>query len=501
MIRGMLPALVLVTVATTTSPNIIFIYADDHATAAVGCYGSQINQTPNIDRIAAGGMVFEHAFCTNAICAPARTVLLTGQHSHLNGIIDNATTLDPATVTFPALLQAAGYETAMIGKWHLRSDPVGFDHWDVLPGQGHYYAPDFRSAEGSRRIPGYVTDITTDLALAWLESDRDKDQPFMLMLHHKAPHRNWMPGPDHLGTLDEGPINEPDTLLDTWEGRVAAGNQEMTIADHTWDFYDLKIGPLDESTLEGTDKWMLSVLDRLSEEERAAWNAAYAPRDAALRAAAATGDARARLRYQRYIKDYLRCVASIDDNVGRVLDWLDESGLADDTIVIYSSDQGFFLGEHGWYDKRFMYEPSLRLPLIVRWPGVIEPGSRDDHLVQNLDLAQTFLEIAAVEAPSSMQGSSLVPLLAGQRPLDWRQSIFYEYYEPMPHAVAAHRGIRTKRWKLMHFHELDAWELFDLDADPAEMVNLAGSPATADIEGQLRGELTQLMVRYGRALP
>ncbi|MDG1837650.1 MAG: sulfatase-like hydrolase/transferase [Phycisphaerales bacterium] len=491
---------------TRSQPNIIFIYSDDHAAAAVSAHGSTINKTRNIDRIATEGAIFENAFCTNGICAPARAVVLTGLNSHHNGIIDNATRLDPTVPTFPSMLQNAGYQTAMIGKWHLRSDPVGFDHWEVLPGQGHYYAPDFRSTAGTRRINGYVTDITTDLALEWLEEDRDQQKPFMLMLQHKAPHRNWMPGPDHLNTLDDANIPAPATLLDDWNGRLAAEQQEMTIADHTFDFYDLKIdAEYGKVEAGGPDKWMHDVLGRLSAEQRVAWSAAYEPRNADYAAAidriAAMDDpdeataARTHLRYQRYIKDYLRCIASVDDNVGRVLDWLDDEGLTDNTIVIYTSDQGFFLGEHGWYDKRFMYEPSLRVPMVMRWPGVIEPGTRIDQLVQNLDLAPTFLEICGAHSPADakpMEGASMVPLLTVDNPV-WRDAIFYEYYEPMPHAVAAHIGIRTDRWKLIYFPDLDHWELFDLQADPNEMHNLAEISAHAETLATMQQRLEARM--------
>ncbi|MCH2142940.1 MAG: sulfatase-like hydrolase/transferase [Phycisphaerales bacterium] len=492
---------------TAARPNIIFIYSDDHSAEAVSAHGSKITQTPNIDRIAAEGAVFDNAFCTNGICAPARAVVLTGLHSHQNGIIDNATRLDPTIPTFPSMLQEVGYQTAMIGKWHLRSDPAGFDHWEVLPGQGHYYAPDFRSESGRRRIDGYVTDITTDLALDWLNHQRHPDRPFLLMLQHKAPHRNWMPGPEYLHSLDDTEIPVPSTLLDTWAGRPAAQLQEMTIADHTFDFYDLKIdakhGDVEDA---GPDKWMHDVLARMSDQQRADWNDAYAPRNAAYAASmehiqqiedpdeAAT--AQKELRYQRYIKDYLRCIASVDDNVGRVLDWLDTSGLSDNTLVIYTSDQGFFLGEHGWYDKRFMYEPSLKVPLLMRWPSVIEPGTRIKELVQNLDFAPTFVEISGAKPPMDavpMAGASLTPLLTGDH-ATWRDAVFYEYYEPMPHAVAAHIGIRTDRWKLMYFPDLESWEFFDLHTDPEEMHNIAGDPAQAETIALLKSRLESQML-------
>jgi arylsulfatase A-like enzyme len=487
--RPMLDAIVLTAMLAREQPNIVFIYSDDHAAAAVGAYDSKIIDTPNIDRIAEEGVVFENAFCTNGICAPARAVVLTGLNSHHNGIIDNATRLDPTVPTFPSMLQRAGYQTAMIGKWHLRSDPVGFDHWDVLPGQGHYYQPDFRSDTGKRRLDGYVTDITTDLAIDWL-NNRNATQPFMLMVQHKAPHRNWMPGPDHLTTFDGKTIPEPATLHDDWAGRPAAQQQEMTIAEHMHDFYDLKItAPHGDVHTTGPDKWMHDVIGRMTPTQQADWEAAYQPRNEAYAAAVTKinqlehpeqrAAAMRSLRYQRYIKDYLRCIASVDDNVGRLLDYLDANNLTNDTIVIYTSDQGFFLGEHGWYDKRFMYEPSLRFPLVMRWPNEIPPGTRVDALVQNLDFAPTFLDVASATGTTygrPMEGATLAPLMRGETPTDWRSAILYEYYEPMPHAVAAHRGIRTDRWKLMYFPDLDSVELYDLQADPNELHNLAGSP-------------------------
>ena len=382
---------------TAEPPNIIFIFSDDHASHAIGAYGSSINQTPNIDRLASEGLIFRNAFVTNSICAPSRAVILTGKHSHLNGVLTNRERFDSAQVTFPKLLQSAGYQTAMIGKWHLKSAPTGFDYWEVLPGQGTYYNPDFRTPDGIVPHTGYVTDIITDKVLEWLEHGRDDARPFMLMYQHKAPHRRWEPGPDHLTLYDNVTMPEPETLFDDYASRSgAARTQEMTISQHLFDL-DLKLVPPPQ----------------LNEQQLAKWEAAYNPKNAAMRESAPSGDDRTRWNYQRYIKDYLRTIASIDDNLGRFLAFLDESGLADNTVVIYSSDQGFYLGDHGWYDKRWMYEESLRMPLIVRWPGVVEAGPENADLVQNLDFAQTFLEIAGVEAPADMQGRSLAPLFRG----------------------------------------------------------------------------------------
>ncbi|MDG2423155.1 MAG: sulfatase [Phycisphaerales bacterium] len=479
-------------------PNILFIYSDDHSAAAVSAYGSQINETPNLDRLAAEGMVFDNAFCTNGICAPARAVILTGLHSHLNGVRDNGGRLDQSKPTFPRLLKDAGYNTAIIGKWHLKDNPVGFDHWEVLPGQGNYYAPDFLTPEGKVREPGYVTDLTTDKSIQWLEDDWDREKPFLLMCQNKAPHRGWMPGPDHLTKYDGEVIAEPATLFDDWSGRSqAASEQEMTIDRHMYEYYDLKVPPADsEVELKGPDRWMNKLLGRMSPEQRSAWDAAYGPRNAVYRKDNPTGDDLHRWKYQRYIKDYLRCIASVDDNVGRLLKWLDDNGLAENTIVVYTSDQGFFLGEHGWYDKRFMYEPALRSPFIVRWPGMVESGTRDGHLVQNLDVAQTFLEVAGVPAPDEMQGQSMVPLLKGESPDDWRDSFYYEYFEKGIHAVQPHYGVRTDRYKLMYFPELDAWELYDLQTDPDEINNIAGDSEHKAVESDLRAELDRLRLHY-----
>ncbi|MCA9434764.1 MAG: sulfatase [Candidatus Omnitrophica bacterium] len=478
-------------------PNILFIFTDDHSPLAISAYGSKINETPNIDRIAAEGMLFRNCFCTNSICAPSRAVILTGKHSHINGKIDNKNTFDGSQQTFPKLLQQAGYETAMIGKWHLRSDPTGFNHWEVLKGQGHYYNPEFFSAEGDKTYTGYATDITTDLALDWLKSGRNPEKPFLLMCQHKAPHRNWMPGPDHLTLYDDIEIPEPDTLFDDYSNRNSgAKNQEMTIANHMYDAYDLKISPTE--ALEGPAKNLWdNTYGRMTEDQKKLWDEAYDPKNQAFHEANLEGKDLVRWKYQRYIKDYLRCIASVDDNIGRLLDYLDETGLADNTLVVYSSDQGFYLGEHGWFDKRWMYEESLEMPLLMRWPGVIEPGSEDTHLVQNLDFAETFLDAAGVEVPMDMQGTSLLPLMEGKDPEDWRKSIYYHYYEnPGAHNVPRHYGVRTDRYKLIHYYRLGEWELIDLEKDPKELMNFYGNPDYAVVQKRLKHELDRLRELY-----
>ena len=513
-------------------PNIVFIYSDDHATAAVGTYENSVvasfAKTPNIDALAAEGLRFDKAFCTNGICAPARAVVLTGKHSHINGVTDNGKVFDGSQVTFPKLLRNAGYQTALIGKWHLKTNPTGFDYWDVLPGQGQYYAPDFirpaanydenasadvQKAEKMverRQIAGHATEVTTELGLTWLEEDRDKDKPFLLMLQHKAPHRSWMPSPLQHSLYEGESLPEPLTLFDDYVGRASgAGTQEMTIAEHMWLWYDLKVPPAfwgdgkDEHELTGPDRWAAGVEERMDEQQRAAWDMAYVPRNTAFRDAVAAGelqgDALTQWKYQRYIKNYLRCISGVDESVGRVTAWLEENGLTDNTIVVYSSDQGFFLGEHGWYDKRWMYEESLQVPLIVRWPGKVKAGRTDEHLVQNLDFAPTFLDAAGVSVPASMQGESLLPILRGEKIGEWRESIYYRYFEVGIHAVPPHYGVRTQSHKLIYYHNLDEWELFDLDSDPDEIRSCYGEDEYAKIQLELGAELTRLRTKYGDA--
>lgn len=458
-------------------PNIVFIFTDDHASAAISAYGSVVNKTPNIDRIAEQGMRFDTCLVTNAICGPSRATVLTGKYSHLNGFHTNRDTFDGEQQTFPKLLRDAGYTTAMIGKWHLKSDPTGFDYWHVLIGQGFYYNPRMIDNGEEVRLQGYATDIITDLSLDWLESKRDKDKPFLLMYQHKAPHRAWRPGPDHLTMYDGQDLPEPDTLFDDYEGRgTAARKQTMSIAKDLSD-NDLK----------------LSDPPGLTEEQLADWQAAYGPKNRAFQEANLQGDDLVRWKYQRYIKDYLRCVTSVDDNIGRLLAYLDETGLAENTIVVYCSDQGWYIGEHGWYDKRWMYEPSLKTPFIVRWPGVTTPGSTNQQIVSNLDFAQTFLDAAGVEQPDDMQGRSLVPLLKGELPDDWRDNFYYHYYEhPGWHMVARHYGVRTETHKLIYFYQLNEWELYDLVNDPKEMKNVYNDPAYAETQKDLHAELERL---------
>jgi len=471
--------------AVTSRPNIIFIMSDDHAAHAVSAYGSRINRTPHIDRIAKEGIRFENCFCTNSICAPSRAVILTGKYSHLNGVRDNVVSFDGAQRTFPNILQEAGYQTAMIGKWHLKSDPMGFDYWNVLPGQGDYYNPDLIEMGEKKRHIGYVTDIITDIALDFLENRRDRSKPFLMMLHHKAPHRNWHPAPRHLHMYDDVTFPEPETLFDDYATRSrAAPEQEMTLRDHMRIEHDVKMGDPPQ---------------RLNDEQREAWEAAYGPKREAFLKEKPEGDALVRWIYKRYMEDYLGCIAAVDENVGRFLDYLDESGLAENTVVVYTSDQGFFLGDHGWFDKRFMYEESLRMPLVVRYPGLIESGSVSDNIVSNLDFAPTFLELAGAKIPTEMQGNSLKNLLLDEYVEEWRQSLYYHYYEyPAVHMAKRHYGVRTRQYKLIHFYyDIDAWELYDLKKDPNEINNVYENPAYTDVVTALKTEIKRLQDLYG----
>jgi len=449
--------------APSPRPNIVFIMSDDHANAAISAYGSQLIQTPQIDRLAREGMRFDNAFCTNAICGPARAVILTGKYSHVNGFMMNETnTFDGSQMTFPKLFQAAGYQTAVIGKWHLNSDPTGFDYWNILIGQGQYYDAPFNHMGTTTVHPGYVTDVTSEMTLDWLRNRRDKDKPFVLLTQHKAPHSNFNPPPRYRHIFDDVTFPEPPTLFDDYSTRSdAARDNEMRINPHL--------------PLQFTNDDRLKIPEGLTGRDRTRWL------------------------YQFYMRNYLGCVKAVDDAVGVLLDTLEELGLAENTIVVYTSDQGFYLGEHGWYDKRFMYEESLRQPLIVRYPRAVAPGTVEKRMVLNLDYAQTFLDFAGIPAPADMQGRSMLPLLEGAPGVDWRHSIYYHFYEyPGWHFAKRHYGVRTERYKLIHFyHDIDAWELYDLQDDPHELKNLADDPAHAAGRAELEAELARLQRQYG----
>jgi arylsulfatase A-like enzyme len=480
---------------TPKQPNIIYIMSDDHAYQAISAYGYGLNQTPNIDRLAREGILFTRACVTNSLSAPCRATLLTGKYNHLNGKVDNRTIFDWNQPNFAKLLQANGYQTALIGKIHLDGNPQGFDYWNVLPGQGQYYNPDFIEMGVKKRFPGYCTELTTQFALDWLENKRDKSKPFCLLFHQKAPHRNWLPSPKYLNQFDDTTFTPPANYFDDYSGRGrAAKEQQMQIArDGRWGHdFKLIVSP------EGDSTEFVSDLKRMDATQRKQWMDAYEQENQDFLKAKLQGKELALWKFNRYIKDYLRTIQSVDDGVGEVLDYLDKNGLAENTIVVYTSDQGFYLGEHGWFDKRFMYEQSLRTPMIIRYPKEIKPGQVSDKMVMNLDFAPSFLDYAGIQKPADMQGESFRKLLAGKTK-EWRDAVYYHYYEfPAEHMVKRHYGIRTEQYKLIHFYyDIDEWELYDLKTDPEEMTNLYGKPEYADIQVGLHKKLDELRSKYG----
>ncbi len=475
------PASVVARPKADGRPNIVFIFSDDHAYQAISAYGDprKLIETPNIDRIGREGMRFDRCIVPNSICGPSRATVLTGKYSHANGFYNNSNSrFDSSQTTFAKLLKSAGYQTAIMGKWHLISAPTGFDEWHILPGQGIYYNPPMIHNGERVKHQGYTTDIITDLSVDWLKG-RDRSKPFLLMYQNKAPHREWSPALRHLGHDGDRKYPEPETLFDDYSGRgLAEHDQDMTI-EKTMNDHDLK---LDEPK-------------GLTPDQAREWNAYYKPRNEAFRKANLKGRDLVRWKYNRYMHDYLGCIKAVDEGVGKVLKFLDDEGLAENTIVVYTADQGFYLGEHGWFDKRWIFEESLRTPLLVRWPGKVKPGSVSRELVSNLDFAETFLEAAGVPVPAEMQGRSLVPVLKGQTPSDWRKAFYYEYYEyPQPHHVRPHHGVVTDRYKLVRFDgpDLDAWELFDLEKDPRELKDVHGDPAYAKVVADLKAELARL---------
>jgi arylsulfatase A-like enzyme len=488
-------------VKTDQRPNIIYIMSDDHAYQAISAYGGMLSEfapTPNIDRIANQGMRFERCMVTNSICGPSRATIITGKYSHLNKFIDNTSSFDGSQLTFPKLFQQAGYQTAMIGKWHLRTDPTGFDHWDILPGQGQYYNPVFIDTSGRYNMTGYTTEIIADKAIQWIKEVKDSGKPFMLMMHHKAPHRSWEPGPNELGMFDSVTFPEPATLFDDYSNRgTAEHSQEMTIAEDMTLEGDLKLVKKTPQSEEEQER--RSRRERyLTPEQLEAWNAVYDPKIEYFYSSDLSGDDLVHYKYQRYMQDYLACIAAVDKSVGKVLDFLKSNGLDENTIVVYTSDQGFYLGEHGWFDKRWMFKESLRTPLLVMWPGVVQPGSVNNDMVSNLDFAETFLDAANINIPEEMQGRSFLPLLKGNTPEDWRTSHYYHYYEyPGWHSVKRHYGITTDQYKLIHFYyDIDEWELFDLKNDPNEMKNVYNDPSYNDVKETLHEQLDQLRDKY-----
>ena len=460
-------------------PNILFIMTDDHAAHAIGAYGSKVNTTPHLDRIAREGALLTSVFATNSICTPSRAAILTGQYSHLNGVtVFNR--FDSGRMTVARLLQRAGYYTGMIGKWHLGSDPVGFDRWEIFPGQGSYFDPILYTATAETTYTGrYATDVVTDRTIDFLER-RPRDRPFFLMMHHKAPHRPWEPEPEHAAHFADRHIPEPVTFWDGYQTRTDAlhENEQRVAKDLT--NRDLKRVP--PSGLAGPERtaWLSTKPDTVT-----------IVRDG--HPVTLTGEALVRWKYQRYMQDYLATVESVDESVGRVLAYLDAHGLARNTIVIYTSDQGFFLGDHGLFDKRFMYEESIRMPFLVRWPAAVKPGTRSDAMALNVDFAPTFLDAAGLPPNADMQGRSLLPVLRGRMPNDWRTSMYYRYYhDPGDHNTRAHYGVRTRTHKLIYFWKKDQWELFDLARDPYELHNLYGEPGQEALTASLKAELARL---------
>ena len=492
-------------------PNIIFIMSDDHAYQAISAYQDNLIATPNIDRIAQQGMLFNNACVTNSICAPSRATILTGKHTHLNGKIDNRMPFDTTNITFPLLFQQAGYETAMFGKLHFGNNPKGIDDFLILPGQGNYINPDFITPKGDTTIIGYVTDIITDLTLNWLDLKRDPEKPFMLMYLHKAPHRPWWPRADKFKEFSKKHFPEPPTLFDDYQGRGSAAKEaEMNLLSHMKYGHDAKIRPKTLAEMGGVlpeipaMKWnevdgFSGPYNRANEAQKALYdpiidsiNLEFKERWPSM-----SREEKMRWKYQRYMQDYLGTISSVDDNVGRLLDYLEETELDQNTMIIYTSDQGFYLGEHGWFDKRFIYDESFKTPLLIQWPGHIAPGSTNDEMVQNLDFAQTLLEVADIKAPGDMQGESLLPLLKGEA--TWtREAVYYHYYEyPAVHMVKRHYGIVSKTYKLVHFYyDVDEWELYDRLKDPSELHNIYDDPAYASIVTQLKLELKEMRIKY-----
>ncbi len=479
-------ALLVALPAAAKSPNIVFIFSDDHAYQAIGAYGSKVNKTPSIDRLAKEGARFANSFVTNSLCTPSRAAILTGKFGHLSGVRILSDVLKPGTVTFAKLMHDAGYQTAVVGKWHLKTNPESFDHFEVLPDQGQYYNPEFITSTGKITEKGYTTEIITKKVVDWI-GKRDPNKPFLAMMHHKAPHRSWEPGPNELTMYANTKFPEPPTLFDDYAGRASpAKNQKMEIGRDMTLPVDLKIG---------TDG-KARPHPRLDDEQRKLWNEVYDKRAQDFASRKLEGKALTRWKYQEYMKDYMRCVAAVDKSVGQLLDYLDKEGLAKDTVVVYGSDQGFYLGEHGWFDKRWIYEESVRTPLLVRWPGVTKPGTVVNEMVQNLDYGQTFLEMGGVPAAEDMQGLSLVPLLKGQHPKDWRKAIYYHYYDQGAHDVAVQYGMRNDRFTLVHYPKTQEWELFDRQKDPRQMKSVYDDAKYTKQVASLKEYLTRLREQY-----
>ncbi len=474
-------------------PNILYIMSDDHATHAISAYGGIYDdylQTPNIDRIANEGILFNNVFCTNAICGPSRAAILTGKYSHINGYFKNERggKFDSTQWTFPVALKEIGYQTALLGKWHLGTQPVGFDYYKYHdnPGQqGFYYDPIYNENGTKVKEEGYATSLTTDHALNWLQQGRDKNQPFLMMLQYKAPHRNWDPEEKYLDLFKDIELPYPATFEDDYATReLTAGDTDMTM-----DFFNRKDMKL--MSPEGMKNGELQQWYGWGNKR--GFGEGWLPNDTMT-----INEAR-RWKYQRYMKDYLACVKSVDDNIGRVLQYLDENGLSENTIVVYTSDQGFYLGDHGWFDKRFMYEQSLRMPFLLRYPPLVKEHFENNDIITNIDFAPTLLDLAGVSIPEEVQGRSFAQNIAGETPEDWKQNMYYHYYEfPFWHHVQPHYGIRNERYKLIHFYyNVDVWEFYDLENDPDELNNAINDPQYTDIIAQMKIDLKERQVEFG----
>ena len=495
------PALLPAALAAQQQYNVVYIMTDDHTAQMMSCYDNRYVETPNLDRIARDGVKFTRSYVANSLSGPSRACMITGKHSHKNGFTNNEHgVFDGSQQTMPKLMQKAGYQTALIGKWHLVSEPTGFDFWNIIPGQGDYYNPTFINIDGSRVTEkGYLTNIITDKAIDWMEHKRDKNRPFILFVHHKACHRNWLPELKYINEYEDQTFPLPDTFYDQYEGRTAAQQQQMSIAsDHDMDMvYDVKMYHPDLHTRLSDSH--LGMIGRLDTKERARYDHFYDSLAIDFRARNLKEKELAEFKYQRYMRDYAKVLKSLDDNVGRTLDYLEKAGLLENTLVVYTSDQGFYMGEHGWFDKRFMYEPSFSTPLVMRLPEGLNARGEVSQLVQNIDYAPTFLDLAGAEIPADIQGRSLLPLLRGEQPKDWRKSLYYHFYEyPAEHMVKRHYGVRTADgWKLIHFYnDIDQWELYNLNEDPDELNNLYGKPGTEKVTKRLRKELKKLQEEY-----
>ena len=478
--------------------NIVYIMTDDHTAQMMSCYDKRYMETPNLDRIAADGLRFTNSFVANSLSGPSRACMITGKHSCANKFFDNTTCVfDASQQTFPKLLQKAGYETALVGKWHLESLPTGFNFWEIIPGQGDYYNPRFiKQTNDTIQEKGYLTNLITDKSLDWLENKRDKNKPFCILIHHKAIHRNWLPELKYLNEYEDKTFPIPETFYDDYKGRPAAAAQEMSIYKDMDIMYDTKMLDMDKkSRLKNA---YLNFIGRLTPEERKQYDDFYAPIIAEFKKKNPQGKDLAEWKFQRYMRDYAKVVKTLDDNVGRVLDYLKEKGLDENTLVVYTSDQGFYMGEHGWFDKRFMYEESMRTPLIMQLPKDFTRKGDVTEMVQNIDYAPTFLELAGVEVPEDIHGVSMLPLLKGESVSNWRKSLYYHFYEyPAEHKVKRHYGVRTERYKLIHFYnDIDVWELYDLKEDPQELNNLFGKAEYDGLVKELKQELLKLQEQY-----